>query len=264
MKIEKTTIVTALFDIGRDKWDNYHQSYDTYLTWMKNILSIDSSMVIYTEKKFEEFILSERKKVDEHLIKTIVVTNQMEELESYNLFYDKIKNLMYSEDFKRKIHFQVPEMTKPLYNTIIFNKLFFIRESIENKHFDSDMYIWCDAGMLRNDSDKGKTNVPNLEKVNNGYNKKITFFSHSETFPKISEYEHLLGQYRFIHGGCFFVPNNGSLEELINDFVEMVYEFLQKGYVGSEEKYLDLCFLKKTNNFNLVKSDWRQYFEIFK
>lgn len=264
MKIEKTTIVTALFDIGRDKWDNYNLSYNTYLMWMKNILSVESNMVIYTEKKYKDFILEERKKVDQDLTKTVVIINQLETLKSYNLFYEKIKDLMESDEFKKKIQFQVPEMTKPLYNTIIFNKLFFIKESIESKHLDSDMYIWCDAGLLRNDNEKGNSNFPNIEKVNNGYNEKITFFSHSENFPKINEYEHLLGQYRFIHGGCFFVPNNNSLEELINDFVNMVFDFLEKGYIGSEEKYLDLCFIDKKDKYNLVKSDWRQYFEIFK
>ena len=57
MDIKKTAIVTALFDIGRDKWDNYEQSYHTYIEWMKNLLSLNSKIVIYTEEKFSSQII---------------------------------------------------------------------------------------------------------------------------------------------------------------------------------------------------------------
>ena len=54
--IETTTIVTAIFDIGRDKWDNYGLSYNTYLHWMRNLLYFDTNIVRYTEQKYKKFI----------------------------------------------------------------------------------------------------------------------------------------------------------------------------------------------------------------
>ena len=55
--IKNSVIVTALFDIGRDLWKDYQQSYGTYLYWMNNILNIDSDFIIFTEEKFVETIL---------------------------------------------------------------------------------------------------------------------------------------------------------------------------------------------------------------
>ena len=65
--IKRSVIVTALFDIGRDKWDNYNQSYNTYLFWMDNILNVDSDFIIYTEQKFLGRIIESRKKIDKDL-----------------------------------------------------------------------------------------------------------------------------------------------------------------------------------------------------
>lgn len=261
--ITNPTIVTALFDIGRDKWVNYDLSYHTYMMWMRNILYFDTNMVIYTEEKFKEFIIEHRKVVDPTLEKTIIVIDELHNLDSYRLFYDEVNSLMSDDDFKKKKHFNVPEMTEPLYNIIIFNKLYFIKKSITEKYFDSDMFIWCDAGVLRDHQPTIKKDFPNLKKINEGFNDKITFFSHHENFNIGDRPYHLFAQFRYIHGGCFFIPNNQKIDKLIFRFKSLVTEYLKNGYVGSEEKYLDFCYLDDKEEYNIVKSDWRQYFDLF-
>jgi hypothetical protein len=263
MNIKNPVIITALFDIGRDKWEDYNQSYNTYMIWMTNLLYFDINMVIYTEEKFKDLIIEKRKQVDPNLEKTLILIDTLEKLYSYKLFYNRTKKLMESEEFKKIIYFQVPEMKKPLYNILIFNKLYFIKNSIDNKHFDSDFYIWCDAGVLRDDIPIIRNEFPNLDKINNGFNDKITFFSHETSFNIGDRPNHLLSQYRYIHGGCFFVPNNKKIDILIEKFNFLVEYYLNYGFIGSEEKYLDFCFLDNIEDYNIVKSDWRQYFDIF-
>jgi hypothetical protein len=260
--IENPTIVTAIFDIGRDKWEHYNLSYNTYLHWMRNLLMFDTHMVIYTEKKFYDFVINHRKVVDPNLEKTIVVIKDFTELDSYRLYFEKIKSVMENDNFKGRIQFQVPEMTKPLYNTIIFNKLYFIKNSIDEKHFNSNFFIWCDSGVLRDDHPNIKKGFPNIDKIKD-YTDKITFFSHHIDFSTNDKNFHLVSQFRYIHGGCFFVPNNGVLDKLILDFQKEINDSFERGFVGSEEKYLDFCYLNNKNDYNIVKSDWRQYFDIF-
>jgi hypothetical protein len=154
----------------------------------------------------------------------------------------------------------VPEMVNPEYNTVIFNKFYFIEEA--KKQMDYDLYVWCDAGLLRNDEIKNQR-FPNLEKVNDGFSEKVTFFSHDTNFVIHNRELHLLSQYRYIHGGCFFVPKETNLEFIINCFEELIGEYLKNGYVGSEEKYYDFCYEDNKDSFNIIKSDWRQYFTIF-
>jgi hypothetical protein len=260
--IKKTTIVTALFDIGRDKWENYAQSYHTYQYWMKNILNFENEMVIFTEDKFKDFILENRKKADPELIKTKIVVQDFQDIDSYKKYYSKIKNLMNDEVFKSKVIFKVPEMTKPEYNTVIFNKLYFIKYIIDNKLCDSDFFIWCDAGVIRDEKKEVYTGFPNLDKINEKFSNKVTFFSHQENFSIHNRDLHLLSQYRYIHGGCFFIPNNGVINELIERFDKLVEHYLNNKVIGSEEKILDFCFLDNKDNYNIVKSDWRQYFDL--
>ena len=61
MDIKKTALVTALFDIGRDKWDNFTMSYHTYIWWMRSLLYLDTNLIIYTEEKFKDQIMEFRK-----------------------------------------------------------------------------------------------------------------------------------------------------------------------------------------------------------
>jgi hypothetical protein len=263
MKIKNPTIVTALFDIGRDTWDSYGLSYDSYLYWFKNLLMYNTNMVIYTETKFLEKIKNFRKISDPNFEKTIFIIKNLEDLDTYKLYFERIKKLMSSEDFQKKKQFDVPEMTKPLYNIVIFNKLFYIKESIEKKHFNSDFFIWMDAGVLREDVKNVVENWPNLDKINENFSNKITFFTHQIPVPLIEPKVHLVSQYRGIHGGCFFIPNNQSLNNFIDTFLLLINSYLSEGYVGSEEKYYDFCYLLNPKKYNLIKSDWRQYFNIF-
>ena len=69
----KPVIVTALYDIGRDKWEKFTQSYGGYIHWMELTLSLDSEMVIYTQERFREEIIEYRKKYDPTLTKTILI-----------------------------------------------------------------------------------------------------------------------------------------------------------------------------------------------
>jgi len=263
MNIKTPTIVTALFDIGRDKWDSYSLSYNSYIMWMKNLLMYDTQMVIYTEEKFLNNLKEKRALCDPNFEKTIFVLKNIEELDSFKLYFEQVDKLMKTEEFKKKKIFNVPEMTKPLYNILIFNKPFYIKESIEKKHFNSDFYIWLDAGILREETKNVIKNWPNLDKINEKYSDKITFFSHQVPVPDIDPKLHLVSQYRFIHGGCFFIPNNGTLEIFINHFKKQIEFYLKEKLVGSEEKYLDFCIRSNPNEYNVIKSDWRQYFNIF-
>ena len=147
--INKPVIVMALYDIGRDNWKNFNLSYNTYLWWMKNTLSLDTDFVIYTEEKFSEKIREMREEFDPTFQKTKLIVKPIEELEYYVEYNDRLTQLMFSDEFKEKAHHNVPEMTQPLYNIIMFNKLSFLKDSKDNGYFDGDLFIWADGRTKR-------------------------------------------------------------------------------------------------------------------
>jgi len=262
--IKNPVIVMALYDIGRDKWDNFTMPYDSYLLWMRNTLSLDSNIVIYTEQKFVDKITDYRKEFDPDLKKTIIVIQELQNLDCYKLYYASLCDLMGSDDFKRKIHHDVPEMTKPLYNIIMFNKSYWLKHTKDNKFFNNDLLIWADAGGLREDVSNYKNNAwPCLDKLNTLDNDKITFFSHHKDINVGHAEYHAMSQARYIQGTCFFVPSY-----LIDDFVKecdiTISQCINNKFIGSDEKIFDLTYLKNPDSYHLVKCTWRTYFDLFK
>lgn len=262
MDINKPVIVTALFDIGRDKWDCFDQSYGGYIDWMERLLSFDCNMVIYTDANLCDSIIARRIKYDTDLTKTIVIVKPLEEHKAYQLFYDNLNTLMQSEAFKKKIAFNVPEMTKPLYNIIMFNKAYFLQDCAKENYFDADLLIWMDAACYREEIRDYNRPWPNLDKINQLANK-ITFFSHHLEFSIFNRQDHLLSQMRIIQGGCFFVPKH-LIDRLSNAVTYHVMDSINRGYIGSDEKIFDLCYLDNKEICQLIQCNWREYYNLFK
>jgi hypothetical protein len=247
----KPVIVTALFDIGRDKWTHHTQSYGGYLDWMERTLSIQNPMVIFTEKQFEDRIRTMR---DKYFDKTHIVIGTKEETMAGKLHYENLSKLMSSEEFKKKIQFQVPEMLEPWYNIMMFNKLWWMKEAselIEGTH-----YIWTDAACYREDIKS--TNIPfPTKKIGD----KPIFFSHHD-YVSIADIEHhSLSQMRFIQGGSLIVPKE-KLQDLCVKVFNIINRSIHYGYIGSDEKIFDLVYLDSPDNYQLVKCGWREYMKV--
>ena len=263
-------IVMALYDIGRDNWKDFNLSYNTYLWWMRNTLSIDANFVIYTEEKFKDKIKEYRLEFDPDFSKTKLIIKPLEELEYYKDYYEKLSNLMSSKGFEEKIysywqgnHPKVPELEQPLYNIIMFNKLSFLKDTKDNNYFNGDSYIWADAGGLRNDIEDYRGEIwPDTEKLSQ-CGDKITFFSHTPDFTVENNEFHSLSQIRNIQGTAFIVPKT-KLDEFVKAFKETVDECIEDGYIGSDEKVLDITYLKSKENYKLIHCSWREYFDILK
>jgi protein YibB len=264
MDIKKTAIVTAIFDIGRDKWDNYVMSYHTYLWWMRNLLYLDTNLIIYTEEKFKNDILNYRKEVDPKLDKTILIIEPLEKIDGYKKFYGPLNNLMSSAEFKSKIQFEVPEMIRPLYNVVMFAKLFYIRDAARKNLFDADLYAWADAGVIRNDKPTMNLKWPDIQKINELDNNKVTFFCHHPyvRVDRTRYMDHALSQMRYIQGGAVFVPKK-CVDDVCDIFEKTALECIANGFVGSDEKIFDFTYLTNPDNYNLVKCGWREYIDLF-
>jgi hypothetical protein len=264
MDIKQPILVTALYDIGRDNWERYTQSYGGYIHWMERTLSLDSKIVIYTQQRFKDEIETYRKKYDPYLDKTILIVQELEELEAYRMYNEKLNDLMFSDVFLNKSHFDVPEMTKPLYNVIMFNKVFWLKNSVDKKYFDNDMVIWIDAGGLRDSVNKYQNKTwPNLENINELNNNKITFFSHNDIFEINNKQFHSLSQIRNIQGTAFLVPSH-LIDSFANEIIKTIDESIESEYIGSDEKIFDITYVRDKNNYHLIKCTWREYFDILK
>ena len=244
----KPVIVTALFDIGRDKWSNFTASYGGYLDWMERTLSIEAPMVIFTEEKFRDEI---ERRVSKYSHQYEIIIENRDSLLATKLHGQKLWNVMESELFKSKIQFEVPEMTQPWYNIIMLNKLWWLLQAsdvIKGSH-----YVWTDAGCYREDIENVNKPFP-TKKLSD----KAIFFSHHQEISIHNQDHHILSQMRFIQGGSFILP-----KRLLGDFSIKLYRlietFLDKGLIGSDEKILDFLYLENKDEIELLQCGWREY-----
>lgn len=260
MAVKNPVVVMALYDIGRDGWSSYGMSYETYLWWMRNTLSLDANIVVYTENRFADRIKSHRMEFDPGLGKTEIVEVPLEDLPCHVKYRARLESLMSSEEFKAKVHHDVPEMNRPLYNVIMFNKPRFLADAKSRGSFGGDLFIWADAGGLREDVGNYAGRVwPSLEKINALDNSRMTFFSHNDNFTVSDREYHAMSQIRNIQGTAFVVPA-GLVDGLVSDFEQTVDECIGSGYIGSDEKILDIMYCKDPSRCNLIKCTWRTYF----
>jgi len=251
----KPLIITALYDIGRSDWKDFAMSYHTYLHWMYNTLQLNCEMVIFTEPKFEERIKEMRSEIDPNGEMTKYVINHMEDLEAYKQWNEPLTKLMDSEDFKNRRHFDhVPEMNHPLYNIVMFNKVFFLKEAL-NLNPEATHLLWLDAGGIRESISTKEW--PNIDKLDSS---KIMKFSHNVPFNVPDPEWHSFSQVRHIQGTAFVCPSH-MIDWYIAEINNTIQDCINHGYIGSDEKVFDLTYLKNPNRFNLVKQSWREYYD---
>ena len=112
------TVVTALYDIGREK-NGDGRTIDQYLKWFDKTLDLNVPVVVYTEEKFKEFVLNKNKSNIKLVIQSL---NEI----PYFKYKTKIDNILSLTKYKEKI--KDPnrvECNLSLYNIIQYSKKIF-------------------------------------------------------------------------------------------------------------------------------------------
>ena len=239
-----TTVITALYDIGRDlKGDG--RTIDQYLNWFEKTLNLNVPMVVYTEEKFKNFVLNKKHTNLKLIVKPLneipyyKYKNNIDTVLTDPIYYKKIKD-------PHRV-----ECILSLYNIIQYSKFEWIREAIDENYFNTDYYFWMDAGCSRffdnidvntiwpnNYSilDKNKFNIQ-------GNNNTINYF--------IEDVENYIWDSNCILVGTLF----GGTKEICIKMAELVNDefnhYLSKNIINNEQIILGILYKKYPQMFNL-------------
>jgi len=137
-------ITTALFDIKRaDKGDG--RTVDEYLKWFSKTLELKCDMTIYTEKRFEDFVLDNRKESE---YETRLIVQQLEDIPFYKN-REKMQRILNDKEYLSRI--KDPDRIEcylPEYNLIQYSKFGWLKQVAEECP-DFDYFFWMDAGCSR-------------------------------------------------------------------------------------------------------------------
>lgn len=235
------TVVTAFFDLDRWNWVYYKRSEDEYLKYFKNMLQLDCNMVIFTEPKYESFVRENRE--GNLKDKTIVMLTFLQDIVAYKKYYSLIKDIMNKPGFTA-LHPNptCPELTKPLYDVMVWNKMFFLSECVHYNFFNTNYFFWMDAGYTHNTID-----LKNIKWNPSPLLNKETFYINllCDINPITSNPIDFFYQYKDVITGGFFGGHKISINQVGYLFYKLIDEIIAHYEIVDDEQYFLTILAKR-------------------
>lgn len=244
------TIVTGMFDIGRE---DFGRSNDHYIKSINKILEIPNPKIIYTEKKFENLFL---KKIEN--CKVIFIEPTFE-------FLDIIFDIVSKPEWHNQAEWikNVGEQTENLsryrakyISTTFFKHDLLLTSSTEN-HFKTDEFYWVDSGIY---SSFPNTPEPQSFKLLNSGTGKLrvsTYPYSTDTEIHGLAYKYIVkkirGDYKnFVTRATIFGGNAEVISTTHSVLKCNIYDSLCSGCVGTEEAYYTIMCHNNPSLFDII------------
>ena len=138
-KKRSVTLVTGFWDVGRNE-----RPATQYIGWLKDTLGMDAKFIVFADKTTNAQLPVDKNKI-------VTVDMSLEEHPYYKLFYERNKVVLESKKFKdlepqdkSAVRFRYPG-----YNVVIWGKAKVLEIAAEMNPFESDYFVWVDAGLSR-------------------------------------------------------------------------------------------------------------------
>jgi len=249
-----TITFTSCFYIIKSKFDP-----NIYIEWMNNFISIvnNFNLVIYTDISSSKYIDIKNNPNIKIIIKPIE--------QFYNYKYKEF----WIENHKKNI--LLNDKSNWELNMLWSEKIWFVKETIERKYFDTDFYGWCDIGYFRNRSEDlhtsflsnwpSKDKIVNLDKnkvyyacVNNdntymNYMYKIINKKNDKGLP----FTNIPAHQKSVAGG-FFIIHKDKIDWWAKTYdTKLELYFKNNSLVKDDQIILIDCILSDQHNFVLFR-----------
>ena len=236
--INNLTVVSGLWNINR-----VGRSFDQYIDNFKKFLQFPVKMYLYIPKELEELVWEYRSDTN-----TFVKVFELEDLKGnyYAPFWDKTQEIRTSEEWLNQTgeHGWLkdsPQAKNEWYNPIVQSKMFMLHDAKIGNPFDTDYFIWLDAGITNTVYENYFIQDRCLDKITEhldtflflSYPYEATDEIHGFEFGAMNAYAKKKVEY-VCRGGLF-----GGHKDYISQANAMYYSLLQQtlhdGYMGTEE-----------------------------
>jgi len=251
------TVVTGLWNINRPGRDFNH-----YIENFKNFLEFPCNMFIFIPKEYEYLVWESRQKEN-----TYVKVYELEDVKNlYSPFWDKTQALRTNPDWYNQTGeggwlAGSPQAACEWYNPIVQSKMFMLHDVTIWNPFDTDKFIWLDAGITNTVYNKYFTENGVLDKISD-YLSPFLFLSypyesageiHGFKFDAMNRYAGSKVEY-VCRGGLF-----GGTKKAIHEANGMYYSLLDRslseGFMGTEESIFSIMSYLKPEMFRRYSLD---------
>ena len=247
--MKDVTVVSSLYNINRENLDG--RKWEEYLEWFVKTLQVKAPMVVFVEEDMVDFVKDARGDRP-----TEVIPMPLEKIPYYHL-KDEMDSVMNLKEYTDKVSDSKRiECKSSLYNIIQYSKFKWAEIAVEKNFFDSDYYLWMDAGLSRffydMDMDKnypGENAKTQLELVDDKVLIQVfeSFYPDLFNAKTLSE-DYLLDNRSFVMGGMFGV-GAAKIKELCSKVDEVLQLMLSKNIVNNEQIALGYLYKKYPDMF---------------
>jgi hypothetical protein len=237
------TLVTGLWDISRVGRDFNH-----YIEHFKNFLDIPMKMFIYVPKDLEYLVWEKRSKENTHV--RVFELNDIKD-NFYAPFWDKTQEIRTSPEWLNQTgeHGWLPnspQASNEWYNPIVQSKMFMLHDAKVMNVFDTDYFLWLDAGISNTVYDKHFSSDKCLDKIT-PYLNTFLFLSypyeaadeiHGFDFKAINKYAR--EEVKYVCRGGLFGGHKDFLSQANGTYYTLLQDTLNAGYMGTEESIFSI------------------------
>ena len=210
--MSKVTCVSGYWDI-KNKYGN-----KSYNKWFKNSLKINCPYVFFSDKETIKIIKKYRKDLPTHYI----------EFNIENFYTYKYKNKMRID----KTHCPSKEL-----NLIWHEKIFLIKKAYEINKFNSEYFMWVDAGLAPYRDKIPPSDVfPNIDKLNLLPKDKLVYsatkflgnYDYNENLVKKNSYYHYIA-------GTSYILHKSKIEDFVNIYKNYLDKLLDNNNIWTDQ-----------------------------
>ena len=168
IKKNKVTIVTGLWDLGRENLDGWAKRiFQHYKDKFTELLACDANLAIWIPRELEEHVWKIRDKSKNN---TRIYYKELKDFETWFPFWKELQKLRTDTNWKNFAGWlsESPQASLEYYNPMMMCKMFMVNDTALSNPFDSNYFYWVDGG-LTNTVDQG-------------------YFSKHNVFDKLPEY----------------------------------------------------------------------------
>ena len=233
------TIVTGLWNINREGRDFNH-----YIDAFKRFLDIPQNLFIYIPKEYEYLVWEKRNKEN-----TYVKIYELEDVQKMYLpFWDRTQNIRTSEKWINQAGWlqNSPQAKNKWYNPIVQSKMFLLNDVTIWNPFNTDYFIWLDAG-ITNTVPHGHLAYDNVLDKLIPYLNPFLFLSypyqadneiHGFNYNAINKYSGKKVDY--VCRGGLFGGHKSQINEANATYYSLLDKTLSAGYMGTEESIFSI------------------------
>ena len=249
------TVVTALYDLGRQGWKGFERPFDNYKEWMRSMLSFDTPMVVFVDPADVKFVEDARLNKES---KTSIIPIKFSEFVTEVNHGEKIRQVMQTKEFLAgQAAPNHPQVSFPDYNILMHEKIQFVKRAIEDNPFNTSHYMWLDAGVYHMNNRHDLIGEKFPTKKGNFLDSKMHFICIEEPTESDLQLESFYKGHNVKIIGTSWMGHKAAILDFEKSYTALIAESLDRNLMDQDQSFLTVTALRNPDICTVHAGSWK-------